>query len=575
METKETLNNDINKNSLNKKAWIGAIITGMLAIAIAGFFGVYALMSQGSLEMNIDEGEVIYYEYGVDTELPDVVATYKREFFDSKGTKIEPSIVGEYDLTKLGTYEVTYKAGYKDKICKRNVTIVVQDTTAPTIELVSSPDSFTSPAGKYAEEGYSAYDNYDGDITDAVVRVEKDDVVSYVVTDSSGNTTVVERQIVYKDVVSPVITLKGEVYSTITVGTAYVEYGYVATDDCDGDITESVTVEGTVDTNTCGVYIIKYSVTDSSGNNSVIERNVTVADMVSPVISLQGDTIMYLKLGEEYAEPGYTAIDNMDGDVSEKVETESNLDNSKVGMYTVTYRVSDATGNATEITRNVYVYEKQAEGVAINPGDKVVYLTFDDGPGPHTERLLDILDKYGVKVTFFVTNQHSDYRELIGESYRRGHTIALHTYSHDYSKIYSSEAAYYDDLQKIHDIVVAQTGVEPKIVRFPGGTSNSISKNYCVGIMSKLSQGLAYRGYLYCDWNVSSSDAGGATTADAVAANVISGIKNRKVSVVLQHDTKGYSVDAVEQIIVWGLANGYTFLPMTENTPMVHHGVNN
>lgn len=560
---------------LKSKLWIYTIITGILAMAIVGFVCVYMLMNKGKLEMNIEEGAVIYYEYGVDTALPEVKAVYGGNIFDRAGVEIEASIVGEYDLTKLGEYEVTYKAGYKDKICKRNATIVVQDTTAPVIELSGNTDIIISPSSKYEEEGYTAYDNYDGDITGAVVRVEKDNIVSYVVTDSSGNTSMAERRIVYKDNIAPTITLKGEVYSTITVGTAYVEYGYMALDDCDGDITQNVKVEGEVDTNTCGIYIIKYSVTDSAGNNTVIERNVTVVDMLPPVITLQGDENMYVKLGEVFNDPGCVALDNMDGDISSRVEIESKLDTSKEGMYTITYRVSDTTGNTTEITRNVYVYEKQIEAEVINPGDKVVYLTFDDGPGPYTERLLDILDKYGVKVTFFVTNQHSGYRDLIGEAHRRGHTIALHTYSHDYSKIYKSEAAYYEDLQKIHDIVVSQTGVEPKIVRFPGGTSNTISRNYSVGIMSRLSKGLAYRGYLYCDWNVSSSDAGDAKTAKAVAANVIDGIKNKNVSVVLQHDTKSYSVEAVEQIIAWGLANGYTFLPMTENTPMVHHGVNN
>ena len=188
---------------------------------------------------------------------------------------------------------------------------------------------------------------------------------------------------------------------------------------------------------------------------------------------------------------------------------------------------------------------------------------------------MDILDKYGVKVTFFVTNQNSGYRNLIGEAHRRGHTIALHTYSHKYADIYSSETAYFADLKKIHDIVVEQTGVEPKIVRFPGGTSNAISKQYSVGIMTRLSKSLSYRGYLYCDWNVSSSDAGSAKTAGEVASNVISGIKGKNLSIVLQHDTKKYSVEAVEEIVVWGLSNGYTFLPMTENTPMVHHGINN
>jgi hypothetical protein len=89
--------------------------------------------------------------------------------------------------------------------------------------------------------------------------------------------------------------------------------------------------------------------------------------------------------------------------------------------------------------------------------------------------------------------------------------------------------------------------------------------------MSTLSQSLSYHGYLYCDWNVSSNDAGGATTKEAVAANVIAGIKRNNISNVLMHDIKGYSVEAVDQIIFWGLENGYTFLPLTESSPMPHY----
>lgn len=206
--------------------------------------------------------------------------------------------------------------------------------------------------------------------------------------------------------------------------------------------------------------------------------------------------------------------------------------------------------------------------------DKIVYLTFDDGPGPYTEQLLDVLDRYGVKATFFVTNQNPGYQNLIGEIDRRGHTVALHTYSHDYS-IYKSETSYFKDLNKIKELCIAQTGKEPKIVRFPGGTSNTTSRKYCRGIMTTLAKSLGKQGYLYCDWNVTSGDAGGTSSESGVINNVIRGIKGKKISVVLQHDIKKFSVNAVDDIIKWGMANGYTFLPLTEDSPMIYHGINN
>ena len=113
------------------------------------------------------------------------------------------------------------------------------------------------------------------------------------------------------------------------------------------------------------------------------------------------------------------------------------------------------------------------------------------------------------------------------------------------------------------------------IVRFPGGSSNTISARYCSGIMSQLVYEVEDRGFQYCDWNVSSGDAGGTTSTGEVFCNVTEGISRNNISIVLQHDIKDFSVNAVEQIIQWGLSEGYTFLPITAQTPMSHHGVNN
>lgn len=219
-------------------------------------------------------------------------------------------------------------------------------------------------------------------------------------------------------------------------------------------------------------------------------------------------------------------------------------------------------------------FEQQIENPVMGQEVKIVYLTFDDGPCEYTEQLLDILDRYGVKATFFVTNQLPEYQDLIGEAYRRGHSIGLHSYDHDYS-IYRSKEDYYEDLQLIHDVCEEQTGEAPRIVRFPGGSSNLTSRKYGYGIMSDLCESMGEKGYLYCDWNVSSGDMENAITTYAVTQNVIKGIQGKDISIVLQHDTIDYSVEAVSEIICWGLANGYTFLPLTEYSPMAHHTVQN
>ena len=115
-----------------------------------------------------------------------------------------------------------------------------------------------------------------------------------------------------------------------------------------------------------------------------------------------------------------------------------------------------------------------------------------------------------------------------------------------------------------------------QIIRFPGGSSNTVSAKYSRGIMSRLVKDVEARGFLYCDWNVSSGDAGSRPiSTQQVVQNVTEGMQKNNVSIVLQHDIKEFSVNAVEQIIQWGLAEGYTFLPLSTSSPMSHHGVNN
>ena len=113
-------------------------------------------------------------------------------------------------------------------------------------------------------------------------------------------------------------------------------------------------------------------------------------------------------------------------------------------------------------------------------------MTFDDGPSENTIKVLDILKEYDVKATFFVTGHAPSYNDFIKEAFEQGHSIGLHTYSHDYKNIYSSTNAYFNDLDQINSMVESITGQKSDIIRFPGGSSNSISAKYSPGIMSKL-----------------------------------------------------------------------------------------
>ena len=211
----------------------------------------------------------------------------------------------------------------------------------------------------------------------------------------------------------------------------------------------------------------------------------------------------------------------------------------------------------------------------IENGDatKVVFLTFDDGPGENTSRLLDILAKYDVKVTFFCVGWQEEYFDNITRAYNEGHTIAVHSFLHTYEIIYTDTQTFWDDNQKMKDIIVERTGAEPDLMRFPGGSSNHVSASYCEGIMTTLTEQTESKGYEYVDWNVSSGDGGATDVTAEVYQNVIDGIEAHDISVVLMHDSHDYTVNAVEDILTYCLDRGYTLLPLHKGIYTCHHGV--
>ncbi len=211
------------------------------------------------------------------------------------------------------------------------------------------------------------------------------------------------------------------------------------------------------------------------------------------------------------------------------------------------------------------------------PVGKICYLTFDDGPSDNSLKILNILARYNVKATFFVTNHKYSKIEYVKQIHAAGHTIGLHTQSHNYAQIYSSVDAYFADLNAISAKVKELTGVESKVIRFPGGGSNAVSKKYSTGIMSTLTRKVTEMGYTYFDWNVDSGDASGSLSASKIARNVIQSAKNKNSICVLMHDAVGKTttVDALPAIIEGLTAQGYTFRPLTQDSYGYHHNVKN
>lgn len=208
-------------------------------------------------------------------------------------------------------------------------------------------------------------------------------------------------------------------------------------------------------------------------------------------------------------------------------------------------------------------------------GKKTVYLTIDDGPSEMTQQVLDILDKYGCKATFFVVGHNDESFPMIAEAYKRGHTIGLHTYSHDYATVYSSTDAYFADLERIGQVVEEQIGYVPCFIRFPGGSSNAISANYSAGIMSALVDEVQARGYQYYDWNLSVGDGSEHTTEEIIGYGTEGG--DEENIMLLCHDsaTKQTTVDALPAIIEHYQELGYTFEAINRDSWVCHHGVSN
>lgn len=209
--------------------------------------------------------------------------------------------------------------------------------------------------------------------------------------------------------------------------------------------------------------------------------------------------------------------------------------------------------------------------------NKTIYLTFDDGPSYLTNEILDVLRKEKVAATFFVVGTNVDkYKDVVKRAYEDGHTIAMHTNTHKYNEIYSSLDSYFNDLQAVKNKIYNLTGNTPRIVRFPGGSSNMISKKYSKGIMTDIVNKINSKSYYYFDWNIDSGDASGKLNKDEIYNNVVMHL-NYDTNVVLMHDagTKASTVQALPQIIKYGKEHGYTFARITKDTRLIHHKINN
>ena len=444
------------------------LIAILIATIVFIMFLIPILIIHPVLEVN--EIEITSKVFS-DSIIPDYHASYLG--FDITNLV---QINSDVDYHKIGDYKINYEVETGINRANKEVVVHVVDSEPPVIKLKGQA-TVELCNDNYKEDGYSAIDNYDGDITSRVVVTKSSDKYTYTVNDSSDNTTSVVR-----------------------------------------------------------------SFTKCTNKNETKKTDF--------YIELKGSQTLYVPLGSEYVEYGATAYDKQDGQVN--VIITGSVDNSNPGHYPILYSATNSKGETIEKTRDVYIFDTKTIQ-NLSGGEKgVIYLTFDDGPSAYTYNILDILDKYNIKATFFVTNSGKD--DAILEEYRRGHTVALHTATHQWS-IYSSVSTYFADLDQVSDRVYRLTTLTSEVLK---------------------------RGYHYFDWNVCIEDAGTcakkktyAEQKSCVKSYFIRGLSKNRSNVVLMHDIKKYTMESLEEMIQYAIKEGYTFDKINMNTEQIHMRVNN
>lgn len=437
-----------------------------------------------------------------------------------------------------------------------------------TEEHISAFAAYTDPGARLLRGG---------DPTDAAVTVEgkvnTDVPGDYTLTyqaDFRGRSYTAKRLVHVEDREAPELALTGQAEVTVSRYDLFQDPGATARDRCDGDLTASIQV---TDKASGDVHTLTYTVTDKAGNAATATRRVTVPGHRGPgdhpvrpagAVRSPGRRLS----GAGLHRPGRRRRR------SDRLRHPGRYGEHRLprGLYPDLYRHRQGRGNTATATRQVSVYENSS-------GGSPVYLTFDDGPSDRvTPRVLDTLKAYNVHATFFIVNYGESGKALIRRMIDEGHTVAIHGYSHDYAAIYKSDEAFMQNIYRLRDRLRSDFGYEAAIIRFPGGSSNTVSRQYSVGIMSRLAQRVQAEGFTYFDWNVSSGDAAGTPASSGqIYNNVTSALRHDRSNVVLMHDAgaKGTTADALPDIIRYCLANGYSIQPITPATKPVHHGIAN
>lgn len=276
-----------------KKKWpIIFVILLLLMMVLAGLFVWFSRSLTLSLKVQGDR--FITLEYGPTYLDAGAQAVLQSKFLPDISLPVKVQSVQTVQSNQIGTYAVVYRANllWMEAVDVRIVQVV--DTQPPVITLIEDTSDFSATGKESIETGFQAIDHYDGDLSHKVTWKLDDQVLTYTVEDSSGNRAVAQRTLSFDDSIPPQLTLLGSEEETVYLGRPYLEPGYVATDNFDGDMTAQVVVTGTVDTLTKGVYPITYSVTDTFGNSATVQRTVTVDAAPQPETVVPEGKVIYL-----------------------------------------------------------------------------------------------------------------------------------------------------------------------------------------------------------------------------------------------------------------------------------------
>ena len=306
---------------------------------------------------------------------------------------------------------------------------------------------------------------------------------------------------------------------------------------------------------------------DEQARRRHIRRRLRLLTFIVPLSTTLILMIVCISLGirlhmvEEELQDALAAIEAAPVMNQTESAAQRTVDDAEASVYTV-----------SEVDEYERVGIDDGESSVEDAGVRKVYLTFDDGPSGNTNRILDILADYDVKATFFVVGkEEEEYQALYKRIVEDGHTLAMHSYSHKYNEIYQSVESYSTDLSKLQEFLYDTTGVWCRYCRFPGGSSNTVSRVD----MHELIAYLDNQDMSYFDWNISSGDARGSYISPSeIIRNCTVNIKEYNEAIILMHDAtdKNSTVEALPKLIETILAMEDTkIVPITDDTERIHH----